>query len=506
MKNETTPTPSTAPLPSDMYKKHLPHTTTTLNAALAQYAEYKAEYQELQKTLQTLPDQPHYDALIPVGPLAFFLGQLVHTNEILVLLGENLFAERSAKQAEMVAKRREIYADEKIAELQMQLDAMKKDDKQVDSGLVNEDGERIVDIKEEVKDGELAFGEETSAGGDPGVGIDDELRAKRERAISAATVSLDKRQLGAEERRFLEAIERYTDDEEDEESEEEAKYEDVDGSDHDAFSDEDRANAARDDDEDDYNDGGYAQSDDEENNEAVRPAVIERVFESQPSAPIKLKGILKPMTPISLFKQRRKANDDNPSDRNTRTVRFNIPVDQAATGIEQMQENDDVPNKKKHQPLVFAPNAAKMSGKRSPSAVAEQSKRPIKQTVVERSMLREDERPTLESVDDDLHAKEIAQAYVRMRHARMATGKMDGAAELAERVLATVPGVTLVDRPGDGGDAIEDDKDNGGFERIELASDPSPYNMQQPPEVVHQDAAPKPKMSRFKAKRLGLQE
>ncbi|KAJ2219354.1 hypothetical protein IWW45_009346, partial [Coemansia sp. RSA 485] len=267
MKNETTSTPSTAPPPSDIYKIYLPRTTTTLNAALAQYAEYKAEYQELQKTLQTLPDQPHYDALIPVGPLAFFPGQLIHTNEILVLLGENLFAERSAKQAEMVAKRREIYADEKIAELQMQLDAMKKDDKQMDSGLVNEDGERIVDIKEEVKDGELAFGEETSVAGDPGVGIDDELRAKRERAINAAAVSLDKRQLGAEERRFLEAIERYTDDEEEEEDEEVAKYEDMDGSDHDAFSDEDRANAARDDDEDDYNDGGYAQSDDEENNE-----------------------------------------------------------------------------------------------------------------------------------------------------------------------------------------------------------------------------------------------
>ncbi|KAJ1858066.1 hypothetical protein LPJ57_007067, partial [Coemansia sp. RSA 486] len=307
MQNETTSTPSTAPSPSDLYKKYLPHTTTTLNAALAQYAEYKTEYQELQKTLQTLPDEPHYDALIPVGPLAFFPGQLIHTNEILVLLGENLFAERSAKQAEMVAKRREIYADEKIAELQMQLDAMKKDDKQADSGLVNEDGERIVDIKEEVKDGELAFGEEAPVAGDPGVGIDGELRAKRERAISAATVSLDKRQLGAEERRFLEVIERCTDDEEeqeDEEGEEEAKYEDMDGSDHDAFSDEDRANAARDDDEDDYNDGRYAQSDDEENNEVVRPTVIERVFESQPSAPIKLKGILKPRTPIMLFKPR----------------------------------------------------------------------------------------------------------------------------------------------------------------------------------------------------------
>lgn len=33
-------------------------------------------------------------------------GQLVHTNEILVLLGDNWFAERSAKQASNIVKRR----------------------------------------------------------------------------------------------------------------------------------------------------------------------------------------------------------------------------------------------------------------------------------------------------------------------------------------------------------------------------------------------------------------
>jgi unconventional prefoldin RPB5 interactor 1 len=33
-------------------------------------------------------------------------GQLIHTNEIMVLLGDNWFAERSATQAVEIAKRR----------------------------------------------------------------------------------------------------------------------------------------------------------------------------------------------------------------------------------------------------------------------------------------------------------------------------------------------------------------------------------------------------------------
>ena len=43
---------------------------------------------------------------VPFGKLAFMPGQLVHTNEILVLLGDNWFAERSAAQAAEIIDRR----------------------------------------------------------------------------------------------------------------------------------------------------------------------------------------------------------------------------------------------------------------------------------------------------------------------------------------------------------------------------------------------------------------
>ena len=36
---------------------------------------------------------------VPFGKLAFMPGKLVHTNEILVLLGDNWFAEKSAKES-----------------------------------------------------------------------------------------------------------------------------------------------------------------------------------------------------------------------------------------------------------------------------------------------------------------------------------------------------------------------------------------------------------------------
>jgi hypothetical protein len=43
---------------------------------------------------------------VPFGPLAFMPGNLVHTNEILVLLGDDWFVEKSAKQACEVIDRR----------------------------------------------------------------------------------------------------------------------------------------------------------------------------------------------------------------------------------------------------------------------------------------------------------------------------------------------------------------------------------------------------------------
>jgi hypothetical protein len=44
--------------------------------------------------------------MVPMGSKAFMPGQLIHTNEVLVLLGHNYFVERSAVQAKDIIKRR----------------------------------------------------------------------------------------------------------------------------------------------------------------------------------------------------------------------------------------------------------------------------------------------------------------------------------------------------------------------------------------------------------------
>ena len=47
-----------------------------------------------------------FQAMVPIGSLAFMPGRLIHTNEIMVLLGDNWFTERSAKQAAQIVTRR----------------------------------------------------------------------------------------------------------------------------------------------------------------------------------------------------------------------------------------------------------------------------------------------------------------------------------------------------------------------------------------------------------------
>lgn len=58
--------------------------------------------------------------MVPFGPLAFMPGKLVHTNEILVLLGDNWFVERSAKQACGIIDRRAKSIHKEIENLQKQ--------------------------------------------------------------------------------------------------------------------------------------------------------------------------------------------------------------------------------------------------------------------------------------------------------------------------------------------------------------------------------------------------
>jgi hypothetical protein len=52
--------------------------------------------------------------MVPIGPLAFMPGHLIHTNEITVLLGESYFAERSAEQASGIISRRKNFVQKLI--------------------------------------------------------------------------------------------------------------------------------------------------------------------------------------------------------------------------------------------------------------------------------------------------------------------------------------------------------------------------------------------------------
>lgn len=83
---------------------------------------HKREYEALRDKLDTLSDRATHEAMVPLGKKAFMMGHLVHTNEIMVLLGDNWFAERSAKQAKVICEKRLKQCDETLKGLTQELD------------------------------------------------------------------------------------------------------------------------------------------------------------------------------------------------------------------------------------------------------------------------------------------------------------------------------------------------------------------------------------------------
>ncbi|KAK3607389.1 hypothetical protein CHS0354_022551 [Potamilus streckersoni] len=87
---------------------------------IQQWEKFRSDYVAVRELLNTLPDKITHDIMVPFGSLAFMPGRLVHTNEILVLLGDNWFVERSAKQAAEIAERRLKETEEQLRKLRMQ--------------------------------------------------------------------------------------------------------------------------------------------------------------------------------------------------------------------------------------------------------------------------------------------------------------------------------------------------------------------------------------------------
>lgn len=76
------------------------------DAKIERWAQYERDYEALGERLRTLPERVSHEVMVPLNSLAFMPGRLIHTNEVLVLLGDNWFVQRSASQAMDIAKRR----------------------------------------------------------------------------------------------------------------------------------------------------------------------------------------------------------------------------------------------------------------------------------------------------------------------------------------------------------------------------------------------------------------
>eukprot|EP00900_Chrysochromulina_parva_P000386 jgi/Chrpa1/10348/Chrysochromulina_OHIO_Genome00006696-RA len=109
------------------------------------------EYEELQQMLRALPAKVEHQMLVPFGKLAFFPGTLKHTNEIMVLLGDNYFALRSAEQAAAIAGRRAEFVRPKVAAAEAEvatLDARIRQIRQYGELQMRDNPEGTIEIRE----------------------------------------------------------------------------------------------------------------------------------------------------------------------------------------------------------------------------------------------------------------------------------------------------------------------------------------------------------------------
>eukprot|EP00127_Corallochytrium_limacisporum_P000368 Clim_evm63s11 gene=Clim_evmTU63s11 len=93
----------------------------------------REQYVNVSKQIRSLQQSYRKKAMVPLGDLAYMPGYIEHTGEIMVLLGENQFAMKTAKQARDLADRRKewmdsllVDIDREITLLQQRLDYIKR--------------------------------------------------------------------------------------------------------------------------------------------------------------------------------------------------------------------------------------------------------------------------------------------------------------------------------------------------------------------------------------------
>ncbi|OMO62769.1 Prefoldin subunit [Corchorus capsularis] len=102
---------------------------------------------ELNQLREFIADNTSLINLVPFGKAAFFPGRLIHTNEFLVLVGENYYVERTAKQTVDILKRRGKSLESKVDSLKAVMQDLKLEASFFDSTAA-EAAEGLVEIRE----------------------------------------------------------------------------------------------------------------------------------------------------------------------------------------------------------------------------------------------------------------------------------------------------------------------------------------------------------------------
>ncbi|CAA0161777.1 unnamed protein product [Arabidopsis thaliana] len=110
--------------------------------------QYVDENDNLINLVKKLPDQLHHNVMVPFGKMAFFPGRLIHTNECLVLLGENYYTDRSSKQTVDFLKRRDKTLQSQIHSLKAEIEDLQTE-ASFFTTTASEVADGLVEIREE---------------------------------------------------------------------------------------------------------------------------------------------------------------------------------------------------------------------------------------------------------------------------------------------------------------------------------------------------------------------
>ncbi|XP_060779714.1 unconventional prefoldin RPB5 interactor 1 [Neoarius graeffei] len=134
----------------DRFKEEHRKVVKDCQSQITHWRKLETDYESLQERLGTLPDKLSYDIMVPFGSLAFMPGKLVHTNELMVLLGENWFTKCSSKQAQTLVEHRKKHVKNKLDDLHKVVKSF-QDRAGITEELEKMDGKGdFVDIREEM--------------------------------------------------------------------------------------------------------------------------------------------------------------------------------------------------------------------------------------------------------------------------------------------------------------------------------------------------------------------